>query len=136
MLYYEGTARHSKLLSSRLLESLRRQSAIVEFNSLTPLRGRPCGNLEIQESGNPGIQKTKYIKIRIRSVKNVGTVWIGRENKIPTLFRTISSNLIHRPEKYGKYVFYLFSLVVQWLLFTQSRPREGLEPMEMQLAKY
>ena len=57
------------------------------------------GNLEIRKFGIQKNQKTKIVKIKIRSVHNVGKVWISRERNLLASFGVISGNFFHGPRE-------------------------------------
>ena len=77
--------------------------------------GRP----EIWKSGKSNtFPKIEILIIKIHSVKNVGKVWIGRENKTPHPFSCHFNNFpMDKTSKKKLHVCLQFSLVDQWLLF-------------------
>ena len=52
--------------------------------------------------GTQKIQKSKILKIKIRSAQNVGKVWISQKKIILALFGAIWAHFFHGPEKSKK----------------------------------
>ena len=100
--------------------------------------GRPCRNLGIGKSRNREIQilesgnletwdpkKEIILKIKIRSVQNVGKVCISRKKNFPAPFWAIPG-IFSRDRKNKKNTkFCRFSLVGQWALFTRFGTSAG-----------
>ena len=75
------------------------------------------GNLGTWKSGNLGsrkIPKIKILKIKIRSVQNVGKVWISRKKNLPAPFGAIPGHFLRGPEKCKK--LHLFAYFSWWAL--------------------
>ena len=72
-----------------------------------------CGDLGTWTSRNVGSQKTKILKIQIRSAQNVGKVWISRE-KCSWPYLEPSETIFSMNQKNSKNDNGLFSLVGQW----------------------
>jgi hypothetical protein len=52
--------------------------------------------------GPKKIQKTKILKIKIRSAQNVGNIFLSRKKTFPAPFGALPANFFHGPEKSKK----------------------------------
>ena len=67
-----------------------------------PRPGQISGNLQIWKSGNSESKKLKILKIRIRSIQNVGKVWISRKKSSWSLLGPFQANFSMGRKKYKK----------------------------------
>ena len=78
------------------------------------------GDLEIQKFGIQKMENIKTLKIQIRSVQNVGKVWISRKQNLPAPFGAISDKFFYGPKQIKTLLnFCLFPVAVHWALFTR-----------------
>ena len=83
---------------------------IWEFGDLGFWRS---GDLEIQKFGINRMEKINVLKIQIRSVQNVGKVWISRKKILLAQFGAIWAHFLRGPKNKKMSRFCLCSLVCQ-----------------------